>query len=368
MIGKRKKKSDLCDKEKLIAKRRRKFDREFKTIESGEAYLFAKFSEKKANRCIKCFNHEFVRCDDKRQIQCLSCRCKQSFATGTFLEGTRRSSTLEYLFLVTLLEEDFQINAREFERHSKVVYSTSADMFKKCAIVIDKSMDELENVLPMHCMEISKVVVRRSSETPAGKHPRAEQKPPLPAQRLAPETFSKEITMRDTGEVRTYVFPKGLEESFDGLSQDHLELFATIAETPCHFDDLVPPPGYGFLDLSLLESTLEVVGLVSSRQSFLQRNPETIPTSKVIGADLDERLKKDLLGYIWDGFGGVSQKASQLYLALHWFKNDRQFWTKGKLLDKLISYGKITSRDVRNYTSAQMLSVVDVDLPLPAAA
>lgn len=358
----------LSEKEKLIAKRRKKFDLEFRTIESGEAYLYKMLSDRKANRCIKCFQQEFIRCDHKRRIQCLSCGSKQSFATDTFLEGTRRSSTLEYLFLVTLLDEGFEVNASEFERHSSVVYSTSHDMLKKCAIVIDKSMEELDNVLPMHCFEISKVVVRRSSETPAGKHPRAEQKPPLPSQQIAPETFSKEITIRESGEVRTYAFPKGFEDAFEGLSQDHLELFASIAEAPRHFDDLVPPPGYGVLDFSILESTLEIVGLVSNQKFVLQRNPLSIPTARAIGADIDERLKKGLLNYILEGFGGVSQKASQLYIGLYWLKNDKEFWTRGKLLDKLIAYGKITSKDVRDFKSSQMLSVANLKLPVPSAA
>ena len=367
MKNKSKKTTEISDNEKLIAMRRKSFDKTFVSVESGEAYLFKMLTDKQILRCLYCFKQTFVRCDNKRKILCLSCGRKQSFTTGTFLEDTRRASTLEYLFLVTLLEEGLQFSASEFSRHSTVVYSTSLNMIKKCAYVIVQSFPCEDSVKLVHCSEIERAIARRSSETPAREHPKAEQQEPSPDETIPPKTITKQITIESTGEVFSYEFPEILERELAELTAQHLEIFATIAESPCYFDDLCARfKNEWSMDVAIKQSTLEVVGLVARKLDYLYRHPNSIPKAKAIGADLDPNLKRSILSFILEVFGGISQKASQLYIALHWICNDREYWSQGKLLDKILASPPVTDNDIRSYVSPQVLTVVNLKAPAVA--
>ena len=358
MNTRRSKKSDMKQdsKEGLIAAVRASFDKEMNTIEQGEDFLFHKLLLAGSIRCKKCLNSDFVRIDGTRKVACISCKHKQSFTSGTFFNRMRRETTLEYLFLISLFEKGIIVNASEFERHSSVCYSTSLNMIKKSAFVIEKFMDK-EKLERMHCTELRGVVQRRSRETPARQHPREEQKPASGANVVEPKIVNKEIPNSITGEFFSISILEEHASVFEELTTQQQQIFGLMTEDSLAFDHLMYRANQPLHEFNANLSQVEMAGFLYERGAYVHKNQAVIPVAKAIGADLDPSLKQSAKVFIAEEFQGVSQKALQLYLGLHWYHNDQAFWTEGKLLNAFMVSKPVTYKDILAYVSPQVLTL-----------
>lgn len=370
-----KKKSKKIDenKEKFLAERRKRFDIEYQNIEQGEDKLYERLLLAGSISCSRCYKKEFTRCDGTRQIICVCCGNKQSFTAHTFFHKMKRASTLEYLFLLTLLDEGIIVNASEFERHSSVVYSTSLSMVKKCALVIQQAMDQ-SRLTEAHCSELKKVVARRSKETPARKHPQREQRPATGDQLLHQDLFTRTYLDEETGEVRSVTVPVGVASRIKELSTMEMNVLFELTDGPMVFDSLHARAGgilrYG--DFNTVLTELELKGLLIMRGDKVKKTDEITPKELVIGSDLDPKFKRSIIEYIRESYQGISQKAAQFYCTLHAFHRDRDSWPEGKIFEIFMGSRSVKDKEVTEYVSPQVLKVSafldaerDVDLIIP---
>lgn len=358
MKTRRSKKSDpkKDEKDALIAAMRVAFDKEMSTIEKGEDFLFQKLLLAGSIKCKKCLSTDFIRTDGTRQVCCKSCRHKQSFTSGTFFNRMRRETTLEYLFLISLLENGIIVNASEFERHSSVCYSTSLSMIKKSGFVIEKFMSK-ENLDKLHCSELKTVVQRRSRETPARRHPRDEQRPAVGADVIEPKTVNKEIPNSVTGEIFSISLLEEHATLFEELTTEQQQIFCLMTEDSLAFDHLLDRSNQPLQQFNANLIQIEMAGFLYGQGAYVHKNKAVIPTPTAIGADIDPSLKQSAKVFIAEEYQGVSQKALQLYLGLHWYHTDQEFWTKGRLFNAFLTSQPVTNKQILSYVSPQVLSV-----------
>lgn len=345
-------------KEKLLAEKRRQFDQAYKNLEAGEDKLYEWLSLVGSIICKRCEGNEFTRCDGTRNIICLKCHSRQSFTSKTFFHKMKRATTLEYLFLLTLLDEGIEVSASEFERHSSVAYSTSLNMLKKCAIVIDKKMQEAGTRLA-HCILFEEIVFRRSKETPAREHPRSEQKPVSAEQTSQTVSVTKTFASVAKKQLRTVTVPVNMAKKVDSLSDVELEILSLLENGPMLLDHLHYEFGnrLSFRDFTSKLSSLAIKDFVADNGLYVVRTKKSMASPKIVGANLNPRLKESLIFFIRNSYQGISQKASQLYFALHWFYMNRTAWRKGKVFDTFMRSSPVTDKEVLNYVSDQVLRI-----------
>lgn len=370
-VQSRKTKKIDANKEHMLAERRKLFDSEYNSIEAGEDKLYERLLLAGSISCSRCNGREFTRCDGTRQIVCVSCRNKQSFTAHTFFHKMKRASTLEYLFLLTLLDEGIVVNASEFERHSSVVYSTSLSMVKKCALVLQNAMDD-STFTEAHCTEFKKVVARRSKETPARKHPRKEQRSPRGSQLLHQDLFTRTYIDDETRERKSVTVPASAAAKIQDLSILEMNILFELSDGPMLFDTLYARVG-GVIGLGQFSGTLSNLALkdlLSMSLDFVKRSDETMPTAMAIGADLDPKFKRSIVEFIQDSYQGISQKAAQFYCTLHAFHTNRKSWPKGKIFHIFMRSRSVKDKEVTDYVSPQILKISnaldsDTDLIIP---
>jgi hypothetical protein len=326
---------------------RRQFDLEIPTVESAENVLFERLLNAGLVTCRKCNRCDFSKSVGTRMSVCNWCKNKQSFTASTLFHGMKRAVTREYLFFIYLLEKGILLNASEFARNSSVAYSTSLTILKKCAIVIEQCMKSSETKT-IHCSQLASVICRRSKETPAGEHPRMEQNV------LSLQARNADKNLEQQG------IATGSENSNDhilSLPAEQKILYEMLNNEPIFFDQLCVQSGLATGLVSGALMMLELAGLVECKADMYsrkQRHPEIEASAEV---DCEPEISKSAIEYIRTVYQGISQKCSQLYLALHWFQKDKTRWSEGKLLQACFRSEPVTYRQILSYKSPALLKI-----------
>lgn len=366
-----KKSSKSSSKDLILAIYRSEFDHDVPTANDAENIIFERLSKAGMIVCTKCCGTRFTKKFSSRKVVCLGCKNRQSFTAQTFFHGMKKMAAKEYLFLLTLLERGVVVNASEFERHSSVAYSTSLAMIKKCAMVIEQKM-QLETLTPLTCSEIKEAVYKRSFETPARKHPRCEQI--VETQLECFEPVCDCGRNYDTTVEPTVSSAPDSTESFNTcetsgdfaieMPEEQRNIFNLLTDKPVHFDDICKQMQIGAGALSAALVMLELDGLVTRQNEFYSRKSKTVLANykralsiTLLPAEVPSKLGRSLTAFLQNEFRGISQKCSQLYLALHWYFEDKHIWTKDRLLNACLASKPITYNDVRNYISPKTLNV-----------
>jgi hypothetical protein len=336
------------DKGSTIRLWRRQFDNEVSTTEAAENVLFEKLSQAGLLYCRGCSLQDFSKSDGTRMVTCNWCKEKQSFTANTLFHGMRRAVIREYLFFIYLIENGIEVNASEFARNSSVAYSSSLMILRKCAMVLEQMMRQRET-RSMHCVQLAEVVCRRSTETPAGEHPRSEQ------------TALSKLGLRRT-EVGIEEQESEREEDdalMKALPVEQQTLFGILGEQPTYFDALCERSGIatGLVTGSLM--MLELAGWIECKGDMYWRKERQKRVEIEEETDSEPGLRQSAVEFIRRVYQGISQKYSQLYLALHWCFRDRKDWT-GQLLQACLRSEPVTYRQVLGYKSPAVLRLSPV--------
>lgn len=366
-----KKNSKSTSKDLILALYRSEFDRDVPTANDAENIIYERLSNAGMIVCTKCCGSRFTKKPSSRKVVCLSCKNRQSFTAHTFFHGMKKMAAKEYLFLLTLFERGIVVNASEFQRHSSVAYSTSLSMIKKCAMVIEQTMQS-ETLTLLTCSEIKDAVYKRSIETPARKHPRCEQivetqlecfEPVCDCGRSYDTTVESVLSFAPESPESVNAFEVSDHDATE-MPEEQRNIFNLLTDKPVHFDDICKQMEIGAGALSSGLVMLELDGLVTRQNEFYSRKSKTALANyksslsiTLLPAGVPSKLGRSLTAFLRNEFRGISQKCSQLYLALHWYSEDKRIWTKDRLLNACLASKPITYKDVRNYKSPKMLNV-----------
>src|SRR5579883_1534268 len=147
------------------------FDAMFKTELDCIEELWKSILKDEGIRCFNCGNLRLERDYGSRQIKCSACKRRSWFTAGTLFNRARLIRP--WLAAIWLLEQGIEINAFILHNLVDIAYSTAWTIMKKLSMVLDNQMTAEALAVPSSVFVI--VFSRRSRETPAGEHPRAEQ-------------------------------------------------------------------------------------------------------------------------------------------------------------------------------------------------
>jgi hypothetical protein len=159
------------------------FQRDIKSDEDAADALYQSLIESSQTICgcsILHFHHK----RGARFYTCRSCRSDYWFTSGTALDGVVRLRA--WLAAIFFKDHGFAISAARLSRLVDVAPSTAQNIHKTLALVICDEMPEAETV---SASWFSQIIFKRSRQTPAECHPRAELLDQDAAH--APEVFSE---------------------------------------------------------------------------------------------------------------------------------------------------------------------------------
>ena len=122
-------------------------------------------------QCRHCNGTRLRRERGSRFFKCLDCNRQTYFTAGTFFARIRAVKAT--VFSICLMEVGVEFNSSEIHWLTSVSYDTAWKLSKRLSIVIRSRMNKYDLV---SSSEFVKLFARRSSQTPAGEHPRSEER------------------------------------------------------------------------------------------------------------------------------------------------------------------------------------------------
>lgn len=229
-----------------------------------------------------------------RFYSCRNCKKVSWVTSGTLFTGVVKLRA--WLALVWLKERGITISAMRFSRLLEIAQSTALNIQKRLGMVVQEKLDDSSPGVPAQVL--ASIIIKRSKETPAQAHPRAE-------------------LTSDTNSDHPFV---SLDEWMNSTSHE-TDLSSVIADFLKNRD----PQHAGFISYE------SIVG--------------------AIGAAIT---------YIRTYFQGVSGKCLQLYLASFWCHLDRVRWSNGAILLACIEHAPISYQEMFSFVSPPLVKIFTV--------
>lgn len=260
-----------------------------------------------------------------RAVICPSCNNKNWYTAGTFFEGIKKFRA--WHALIWFEERGISISQKRFAELFKVAQSTSWKIFHAVTTVAFREMMR-RNCPVVPSSEFAEVFGRRSRETPAHEHPKAEQHE---AERSSAST----------------------PEDYADLADEEVKLLEVLSnDQPRCTDELLTltrlPIGGVLANLVMLEMR----GLTKCLPG--ERYVRTEPTR----APENPELQQSIVCFVKRYFGRISRKYLQNYLASFWCKTDRVTWKPGALMLACSRASKVTHRHILAYVTPPMVHVL----------
>ena len=274
-----------------------------------------------------------------RYTKCACCKRLVWATAGTFFENIRCPRA--WLGALFLLGAGVPINAGDLQRLAGIARSSASNIIQKILMVITEEMIDVAQVFSS---EFETIIYKRSRETPARQHPRAEI-----------DNLSDSANCQLQGGAT----PPPVDTAELGIEEKLL--FEEIWDQPIHFDVLIDRTGLPVGKASACVVMLEFYRLIERLPGewYIRRAPKQIkapPAACAAGADM-EKVIENANEFIRDIFKGVSRKFLQNYLSAYWCWADRGQWTFMQLASACVQHRWISDKDVRNYVSPAWVSL-----------
>ncbi len=321
------------------------FNKRFPDEMSVVDYLFEKgWNQNKP--CSSCGNTDLKATDSFRTRKCSSCGSENWIFAGTFLERIRRIRA--WFAGLWFLQMGIRFSCSEFAEYLEVTSDTAERIAKTIAL----NLLELMEILPtVPSSEFTEIFARRSTETPARQHPRAEQTTMEESNAAQKNTDKEDASAKPECDELEDVALSDMEKSL--LNQLMTVELSTL-------DELVDATMLDFSDLLFLLTSLEMKGIIQSlaghqfRLSKKNKNSSSInlpESSKKVVIDFIENIKRIAQT--------ISRKYLQLHLALYWSTIQKDIWEKHDLIFKILDKESASRQELRNYVSP-----INVRIPL----
>ncbi|CAN5610230.1 hypothetical protein BH11CYA1_BH11CYA1_40120 [soil metagenome] len=266
------------------------FNREVPSDQAAADFLYDSLVIHNKIECA-CKQPQIIHKPGERFYSCRNCKKVSWVTSGTLFAGVVKLRA--WLALIWLNERGISISAARFSRVVSVAQSTALNIQKKLGMVIESKLDNSSPGLPSQLL--SAVVTKRSKETPAHEHPRAELEAcSTPgAQFQTPEQWQNYLTSEE--EVR---------EAIANYSRSR-----------------------------------------AANSAF------SLTISSVVA------VIQTAIAYIRTYFQGVSRKYLQLYLTLFWCHSDRLRWTPGTILLACLEHPPISYEAIIAYVSPSAVKI-----------
>lgn len=238
-----------------------------------------------------CRQPQIIHMTGERFYSCRNCKKVSWVTSGTLFTGVVKLRA--WLALVWLKERGITISAMRFSRLLEIAQSTALNIQKRIGMVLQENIDDSSFAIPAQVL--ASIIIKRSKETPAQAHPRAE----LASDNNSDHPFSS------------------LSEQMNSTSQE-TDLSSVIAD----FLSNKSPQHAGFISC---ESIVRAIGAA--------------------------------IAHIRTYFQGVSAKCLQLYLASFWCQLDRMRWANGAILLACIEHAPISYQEMFSFVSPPLVKI-----------
>ena len=368
------------------------FEGDFPTEATCLSYVRDLIAEKGRLLCGHCGSHQVEHVHERtkrgnteqRTVRCIECRKKTWFTAGTIFERTKKLKP--FLAILWFQEHNLPLSSSLASHLLGIAQSTAWAMIKKTQILWVLMLPGVKLAVFVPSEVFAAAIRKRSRETPARAHPRAEIKSFSPGSdgRVSASLPSEEhivpATALPTAHPATNLGEEGqrngTEENstpFAGtlaanLPIEQQRILHALLETgrAVHIDTLSELLGVPINELLVQLTLLEFDKLIESRSmawftvdqtrfGYLRRPTNTQNSASV---ELVENSVTAFVAFCHEHFHGTSRKYLQLYVAQFARATtvDRPTWNT--LLTDLVDRAPIPHSEIVSYVSPQEIQMV----------
>lgn len=322
--------------------------------------------------CRYCGGCELAGNHGTRILRCLNCNRDTWFTAGTFFNRMRRPRA--WLAAIWFMEHGIAISSSRLSKLAQISQSSALVILKKLAIVLEDHMDD--GCSAVHSSLFADVICRRSRQTPASMHPRAE----IDILNSDLDSNIAESSESNFGETNNdgslyqsaYSGHVSSDYSQEANSSDNAyegpevgglekELYKLLSDEPISTEQLFNRVGVSISAVLASLVVLELEGFAVRLPGDRYVRSKSKKNCSLPLTNEDSRLRESLSAvstFIKDNFHGISRKCLQSYLAAYWCYMDKIRWYCGGLLNSCLQFRSVTGTEVLNYVSPAMVKMV----------
>ena len=350
----RKKRSQFgfSDKHWVLVK---KYLEEFDTAEKRTQDLLKQIHFK---GCAYCGTDDVRMNPGGRSAYCASCRVNSYVTAGTFFHGMSRLDVMHPLLY--FLEAGIEFSSNQIKTLFDCAYNTAWEGNKRIQKVIAEAMENTVDAI--HSCLFEPLYLKRSLETPAKQHPRAEQK------QFDASDGNATTAQNEADEADEAVVPPKQASALKAANQkssmpiNESSLFNLIGDDPISVNTVIARQTKSISEVYYELLQLELDGLVerlpgdcyARKQKTKAILPELhISSIQLIETTEDQLLDKvgKIISFLKEVFHGTSRKYLQYFLGTHWFYHDKIFWKKGELFQQCARHERISLEQIKKFVT-----------------
>jgi transposase-like protein len=314
------------------------FERLYPTDEECWRELYLVVKKWKSFDCSRCGSDSLERLRG-RMLKCTRCGRVTSFTRGTFLAHIKRPRAWHCALWMT--QRGVALSSSKLHRLVGVSQSSALAILHAVRTVILEHMGEAQYLVSSALF--AQAIYKRSMETPARKHPTAEQEEMEQEEAEAVATF----TGQEMSQSKSPAYqPSELEEM----------VLQELSEKPVTIEFLCDRTGIALGELMEALTILELESQVNSVPGACyvrSQEPKNKPPDSS-STEIKEAVNA-AMDFICLHFHGVSRKYLQKYLAAYWLWNDTTHSLRETLIDQCIRFGPPILEDVFAYVSPPLV-------------
>jgi len=329
----------------------RQFDARFKT-EADCIEELVKILGPDFLYCRHCQSREVRRRFGTRVLLCFACRKSSSVFSNSIYDKIKKPRA--WLLANWLIGQGVDFNSNQFRIPARVAYSSGLTILKKLATIIKSDMEnELE---ALGSKMFIPIFIKRSDQTPAREHPRAEQY----------EMEKSDAYLEDVEEDQFLDDEPIRATNLDDLNDLAKTLYELLSNEKIHFDQLLQALNCSVGELCTAIFELDMLDLIQRHGGEYytkkeKQEPAKIPSkSKSKSESESESNIFKFIKQILTLHHGISRKCLQLYLALFWSKYCRVRWNKSGLAQACRKHRPIRGREVLSYVTPLLVNLVGI--------
>jgi DprA winged helix domain len=311
-----------------------------------------------------------------RVIRCSSCRKDTRPTSGTFFNRMR--SPRAWLAIFWFFDKGVPlIKGWKLHELSGIAPASASDLLRKVATVTRELLPEDSTVVSSE--QFRRVFAKRSRETPARKHPCAEEDELRAAQSPDQVTGNGETAEERSTLSQTAALPPLLPSEFSGngdgitpQAMDEPEIendeqrrsYSVLCDQPVHFDILCDQTGLPAGTLSAALTMLELAKLVERRGGdyYLRKTKKHSNKGLQAGdsATVSEQVAakvSEIIDFITATWRGISRKYLQNYVGMFWFFIDKDSCSAASLFDACLRFGPVRYEEMIGYVTRPMVQI-----------
>jgi hypothetical protein len=274
---------------------------------------------------------------------CLVCNRKGSVTAGTFFHNMREP--VAWVRGLGAFDRGLVCSKAELKRITSLASSSAGDMFNKLTkTILEDLMNDSDACARLDSSLFLTVFGKRSIETSRRQPPKSEQ-----------QEYEESI---GTEELQTV--PMDLEKLEMIPAAEYV--YNLLSEKALTSDELVTSAKLNHGDVLAGVTMLEIAGLVhvdKEGRLAVEKQRVFVANSIELGTALDgaqlTKLVERLLLFITENFHAVSRKYIQLYLAAHWWHQQKDQWNKETISMMCAKAAYFRGKDLLRYVSGVLV-------------